>query len=258
MHTPLVAASISASYWSHCQLKTYSFMENIEPCVFTYWLRDLKLISKIFITMKVSLGVPLLDLCLVTIATQLSKITQFILITNVFWKENFTTESVFWYQVNTKIGLLKNCEPQPDMIPCVPLGHCYTLNVDIINTLYLISNSWHFTFLKQCNIILSLNPHKTKTILPIREKDINRTTISLITYRGFTHIKSHHPSSPLPPNKSRRYTNPVFFNSVTPSWITTSGISKLPQVRFFIVWSRLHYFTATTNSMHLQSTHTPH
>ena len=59
-------------------------MENIETCVFTYWLRDLKLISKIFITMKVSLGVPLLDLCVVTIATQLSKITQFILITNVF------------------------------------------------------------------------------------------------------------------------------------------------------------------------------
>ena len=32
----------------------------------------LKLISKIFITIKVSMGVPLLDLCLVVIATQLS------------------------------------------------------------------------------------------------------------------------------------------------------------------------------------------
>ena len=44
----------------------------------------LRLISKTFITMKVSLGVPLLDLCLVKVATQLSKLPQFIFITNVF------------------------------------------------------------------------------------------------------------------------------------------------------------------------------
>ena len=44
-------------------------MENTETCIFRYCLRGLRLISKIFITMKVSLGVPLLDLCLVTIAT---------------------------------------------------------------------------------------------------------------------------------------------------------------------------------------------
>ena len=70
-----VAACISVSYWSHCQLKTYSFMENIETCIFRYWLRGLRRISKIFITMKVSFGVPLLDLWVVTIATQLSKIS---------------------------------------------------------------------------------------------------------------------------------------------------------------------------------------
>ena len=54
--------------------------------IFRYWLRNLKLINKIFIIMKVSLGVLLLDLCLVTIETQLSKIPQFIFITNEFGK----------------------------------------------------------------------------------------------------------------------------------------------------------------------------
>ena len=39
----------------------------------------------------------------------------------------------------------------------------------------------------------------------------------------------------LPSNKSRRYTTLVFFNPVTPSRITTSGISKSPEVRFLIV-----------------------
>ena len=41
----------------------------------------------------------------------------------------------------------------------------------------------------------------------------------------YTHIKSHHPFSPLPPNKSNRYTNQVFFNPVTPNQITMSDIS---------------------------------
>ena len=59
-------------------------MENTENCIFRYCLRGLRLISKIFITMKVSSGVPLLDLCLGTIATQLSKIPLFLFITNVF------------------------------------------------------------------------------------------------------------------------------------------------------------------------------
>ena len=47
-------------------------MENTETSIFRYCLRGLRHISKIFITMKVNLGVPLLGLYLVTIATQLS------------------------------------------------------------------------------------------------------------------------------------------------------------------------------------------
>ena len=53
----------------------------------------------------------------------------------------------------------------------------------------------HFTSLKQRNIILSLNTYRTKTILTIREKDINKTTISSIIWRCFTHTKNQHPSS---------------------------------------------------------------
>ena len=53
----------------------------------------------------------------------------------------------------------------------------------------------------------------------------------------------------------------VFFNPVTPSWITTIGISKSLEVWFLIVWSSLNLFLvhqpAAKNSMQLQSTHTP-
>ena len=77
-----------------------------------------------------------------------------------------------------------------------------------------------------------------------------------------TRTKSHCPFSPLPSNKLGRYTTLDFFNPVTPSQITTSGILKSPEVRFLIVWSNLNHFPvqqpAATNSMHLQSTHTPH
>ena len=62
-------------------------------------------------------------------------------------------------------------------------------------------------------------------------------------------------SAPFPKNKSRRYNISVFFNPYTPSRITTSGISKSPQIRFLIVLWSLNYFTvhrpATTNSIHL-------
>ena len=54
----------------------------------------------------------------------------------------------------------------------------------------------------------------------------------------------------------------VFFNLVTPSWITTSGIPKSPELRFliaYIVWSNLNHFLvhqlAATNSIQAQSTH---
>ena len=132
-------------------------MENTETFIFRYCWR-VRLISKIFIKMKVSLGVPLVYLCLVTITTQLSKITQFVFITNVFWKSNFTTESMFWYQVNRKIGPLNNCEPQIPwyrMIPWVPLSHCCTFSVDIVKDFILNIKflTFHFSEAMQHNFV---------------------------------------------------------------------------------------------------------
>ena len=76
------------------------------------------------------------------------------------------------------------------------------------------------------------------------------------------HTKSHHPLFSLPTNKSRRYTNQVFFSPVTPSRITTNDILKSPQVKFLIVWSYFKYFTVdqppVRNSMHFQSTYILH
>ena len=50
-----------------------------------------------------------------------------------------------------------------------------------------------------------------------------------------------------------------FFNMLTLSWITTSGIHKSPEVKCLIVWSKLNHFLvhqpAATNSMHFQSSH---
>ena len=63
------------------------------------------------------------------------------------------------------------------------------------------------------------------------------------------------PSTPflLTWDKSKRYTTFVFFNPVTPSWITTSGIPKSPNVKLLIVWSNLNHFLvhqhAATNSL---------
>ena len=71
--TPPVAASISTSYEVIVNEKLIHFIRKTEPCIFRYCLR-LRLISKTFIKRKVSLGVPLLDLCYVIIATQLSNI----------------------------------------------------------------------------------------------------------------------------------------------------------------------------------------
>ena len=48
---------------------------------------------------------------------------------------------------NTKIqktGSLNNCELQPDMIPCVPLGHYYTFNMDVVK--HFIPNIKFLTF----------------------------------------------------------------------------------------------------------------
>ena len=54
-------------------------------------------------------------------------------------------------------------------------------------------------------------------------------------------IKSHQSLSPLSPDSSRRHTNPVFFNPVTPNQATINGISKSPQVRFLKVRSSFNH-----------------
>ena len=71
---------------------------------------------------------------------------------------------------------------------------------------------------------------------------------------------------PLTPNKSRRCTNPVFFNPVLilllPVQSIQAGFLNHHKKRFLLVWSSLNYFPvhqpAATNFMHLQSTYTPH
>ena len=71
---------------------------------------------------------------------------------------------------------------------------------------------------------------------------------------------------PLSPNKSRRCTNPVFFNPVLifllPVRSIQAGFLNHHKKRFHLVWSSLNYFPvqqpAATNSMHLQSTYTLH
>ena len=71
---------------------------------------------------------------------------------------------------------------------------------------------------------------------------------------------------PYPPNKSRRCTNPAFFNPVLilllPVQSIQAGFLSHHKKRFILVWSSLIYFPvhqpAATNSMHLQSTYTPH
>ena len=62
--------------------------------------------------------------------------------------------------------------------------------------------------------------------------------------RTHTHTLNHTtPSSPFP-IKSRRYTNPLFFNPVLILLLSnptnTREISNSPQVRFLLVWSRLN------------------
>ena len=61
---------------------------------------------------------------------------------------------------------------------------------------------------------------------------------------------------------SRKYTTLVFLNPLTPGRITTSGITKSPEVTFLIVWLNLNHFVvhqlAATNlavavKIHLQS-----
>ena len=84
--------------------------------------------------------------------------------------------------------------------------------------------------------------------IPIPWNRINITTISSIISKHFTHTKSRHPRHPLSPSPKQvqETTNPVFFNPVTLSRITTSKNSQPPQVRSYALWlsldtsSRLH------------------
>ena len=86
------------------------------------------------------------------------------------------------------------------------------------------------------------------------------------SFKGAPHTLNPTATSPFFSNKSRRYTNLVFFNLVLIlllfSPINKREISKSPHVRFLLVWSSLSYFPvhqpAATNSMHLQSASTPH
>ena len=98
-------------------------------------------------------------------------------------------------------------------------------------------------------------------MLTMHGKDINRINISplksALYARNHTIASLPAPPPPLSPNKSKSYTNLVLYSALTPCPITTSRISKLPQVRFLIVWSTVNCFAvhqpAATHSMHLQS-----
>ena len=71
---------------------------------------------------------------------------------------------------------------------------------------------------------------------------MNITTISLIIWRRSARTKSHCPFSLFPSNNSSRYTTLAFFNPVTPSRVTTSGVPKSLEVIFLIVSSNLNHF----------------
>ena len=70
----------------------------------------------------------------------------------------------------------------------------------------------------------------------------------------------------LTPKQVQRCTNPVFFNPVLilllPVQSIQAGFLNHHKKRFLLLWSSLNYFPvhqpAATNSMHLQSTYTPH
>ena len=51
------------------------------------------------------------------------------------------------------------------------------------------------------------------------------------------------PSPPFLQTTARRYTNLVFSNLVTPSWITTSDISASPKIKFLRAWWRRTTFS---------------
>ena len=88
---------------------------------------------------------------------------------------------------------------------------------------------------------------------------INRMNISPIVAQGAPHTRNHTTTSlPFP---QRRYTTPIFFRLVASSPIITSGITKLPQVRFLIAWSSLSCFTVyqpmTANYMYYSAQQIP-
>ena len=113
-------------------------------------------------------------------------------------------------------------------------------------------------------------PLKNKTILTIREKDINRNLGTEAeppfaqSFKGASHTLNHiTPFPPFPqtsPGGTRIQSFQSSFNPFTFSPINTSRISKSPQEGFLLVSSSVNYFPvhqpAATNSMHFQSTYT--
>ena len=82
---------------------------------------------------------------------------------------------------------------------------------------------------------IGLTPFKLKPYSKyVKNKSTEPTLAQSLAPRRYTHTKSHHHFSPLPLKNPGRFTTPVFFSSVTPSPVTTSRISKLPQVIFLI------------------------
>ena len=108
-------------------------------------------------------------------------------------------------------------------------------------------------------MILSLIPIELKPCSPYVKKTWTEPPLAQLTKGASPTLNHTTLSLPFPRNKSRRYTNLIFFIPVTPSRIISSGVSKSPQIRFLIIWSSLNYFTvhppSATNSIHLQSIH---
>ena len=77
-------------------------------------------------------------------------------------------------------------------------------------------------------LFLTFFPKKSRTLMSLRKPLANNLIVLYTSYVT-------PPLLSLPPNKSKRWTDPLFFSSVTLSRITTSDISKSPNARFCII-----------------------
>ena len=108
-----------------------------------------------------------------------------------------------------------------------------------------------FASLKQCNIASSLNsipiPYKA---IPCVKNTSTKPPLAQISKDDHT-LNHTTLSPPFLQTTARRYTNSVFFNLVTPSWITKSDISASPKIRFLIAWARF-ITSSLINKLRLQ------